>query len=101
LSVFREISFGHIRRSGPSSGWWSRRSNVSRGERMLAARYRFEPPPTPFATTICAPVPCVDWIRLYTFERCSMCIDCLKSVCFRRGPRSSTRMFFGSTSAAL
>ncbi len=29
-----------------------------------------------------------------------MYIDCLKSVCLNRGPRSSTRMFFGSTSAA-
>jgi hypothetical protein len=34
----RAIARGHMRRSGPSSGWWSRRSNVSRGARIEAAR---------------------------------------------------------------
>ena len=37
-SRVREIAFGHMRRSGPSSGWRSRRSNVSRGALIDAAR---------------------------------------------------------------
>src|SRR3954451_24573658 len=72
-SVLRDISFGHMRRSSPSSARWSRRSNVSLGDLSDAARYRFEPPPTALAVTtwtplgpgaVTAPAPPEDWIRL-------------------------------------